>query len=53
LRDYLDRERAAGRWDGDPPPPRLPRDVVAATSERYLDAFERITGSPLNVAAKA
>jgi phosphoribosylaminoimidazole-succinocarboxamide synthase len=49
LRDYLDGERAAGRWDGDPPPPRLPREVVSATSARYLDAFARITGSPLDL----
>jgi len=49
LRDYLDGERRAGRWDGDPPPPRLPREVVSATSVRYLEAFERITGSPLDV----
>ena len=49
LRDYLDEQRRAGRWDGDPPPPRLPRDVVGATSRRYLEAFERITGSPLAV----
>jgi phosphoribosylaminoimidazole-succinocarboxamide synthase len=49
LRDYLDGERRAGRWDGDPPPPRLPREVVAATSQRYLEAFERITGSPLDL----
>jgi phosphoribosylaminoimidazole-succinocarboxamide synthase len=49
LRDYLDDERRAGRWDGDPPPPRLPREVIAATSTRYLEAFERITGAPLNL----
>ena len=49
LRDYLDGQRRLGRWDGDPPPPRLPREVVAATSTRYLDAFERITGSRLDL----
>ena len=49
LRDYLDAERRAGRWNGEAPPPRLPDDVVQATSERYLDAYTRITGSPLNV----
>ena len=49
LRDYLDGERRAGRWDGDPPPPRLPREVVSATSARYLEAFERITGAPLDL----
>ena len=48
LRDYLDSERRAGRWTGDYPPPPLPPEVVAATSARYLDAFRRITGSPLS-----
>jgi phosphoribosylaminoimidazole-succinocarboxamide synthase len=49
LRDYLDGERRAGRWNGDAPPPTLPPAVIAATSERYLDAFQRITGAPLNL----
>jgi phosphoribosylaminoimidazole-succinocarboxamide synthase len=48
LRDYLDGERRAGRWNGDAPPPPLPQAVVDATSARYLDAFRRITGSTLN-----
>lgn len=47
LRDYLAQEKTAGRWNGDDPPPALPQDVVSATSARYLDAFQRITGSPL------
>jgi phosphoribosylaminoimidazole-succinocarboxamide synthase len=47
LRDYLAGERAAGRWDGEPPPPTLPPEVVAATSHRYLAAFRLITGSDL------
>ena len=51
LRDYLDSERRAGRWDGDYPPPPLPRSVVEAMSERYRSIFEMITGSPLDVAA--
>jgi phosphoribosylaminoimidazole-succinocarboxamide synthase len=50
LRDYLDRERVAGRWSGNYPPPPLPEAVVNATSTRYLDAFRRITGTDLNVA---
>ena len=49
LRDYLDAERKAGRWNGEYPPPPLPPEVVAATSRRYLDAYERITGSRLDV----
>ena len=48
LRDYLDGERRAGRWNGDAPPPPLPQAVVDATSARYLDAFRRITGSTLD-----
>ncbi|MEP6991359.1 MAG: phosphoribosylaminoimidazolesuccinocarboxamide synthase [bacterium] len=51
LRDYLDAERRAGRWNGEAPPPRLPEDVIAATSARYLDAFQRITGAPLDLSA--
>ncbi|HWH50676.1 MAG TPA: phosphoribosylaminoimidazolesuccinocarboxamide synthase [Gemmatimonadaceae bacterium] len=47
LRDYLDAERRAGRWNGESPPPPLPPEVVAATSARYLDAFRRITGTEL------
>jgi phosphoribosylaminoimidazole-succinocarboxamide synthase len=50
LRDYLDRERQAGRWTGDYPPPPLPDDVVRATSERYREAFRRITGTELPLA---
>jgi phosphoribosylaminoimidazole-succinocarboxamide synthase len=49
LRDYLDAERRAGRWNGDPPPPPLPMSVVEATSKRYLQAYRRVTGSDLKV----
>jgi phosphoribosylaminoimidazole-succinocarboxamide synthase len=48
LRDYLDGERRAGRWNGEAPPPPLPAEVVSATSRRYLDIFERLTGAPLD-----
>lgn len=49
LRDYLDAERAAGRWNGEAPPPALPDAVVQATSERYLDLYRRMTGEDLTV----
>jgi phosphoribosylaminoimidazole-succinocarboxamide synthase len=42
VRDLLD----ALDWDKTPPPPRLPPEVVAATSHRYIEAYERITGRP-------
>jgi phosphoribosylaminoimidazole-succinocarboxamide synthase len=47
LRDYLDAERHGGRWNGDYPPPPLPRDVIDATSARYLDIYKRLTGRSL------
>jgi phosphoribosylaminoimidazole-succinocarboxamide synthase len=51
LRDYLDGERRAGRWDGNYPPPSLPKEVIDATSERYLDIYRRLTGQTLNTDA--
>jgi len=45
VRDWLD---ALPDWDKTPPPPDLTPDVVAAASERYLDAFRRITGVELD-----
>ncbi len=53
LRDWLDVERRAGRWNGDAPPPTLPSEVVAATSARYLDAFRRVTGFALDLGGLA
>ncbi|TAI61757.1 phosphoribosylaminoimidazolesuccinocarboxamide synthase [Bradyrhizobium sp. Leo170] len=49
LRDYLDTERRAGRWNGDAPAPPLPASVVEATSKRYLEAYRRVTGSDLKI----
>ena len=49
LRDYLDAERRAGRWNGEAPPPPLPASVVDATSARYLEAYRRVTGSDLTI----
>jgi phosphoribosylaminoimidazole-succinocarboxamide synthase len=40
VRDYLD----GLDWNKTPPPPPLPDAVVAATSARYVDAYERLTG---------
>jgi phosphoribosylaminoimidazole-succinocarboxamide synthase len=40
VRDWLD----ASGWDHNPPPPDLPADVVSGTSEKYIEAYEKITG---------
>lgn len=47
VRDWLTSD--ASGWDraSDAPPPRVPADVVARTRERYLEAYERLTGHPL------
>jgi phosphoribosylaminoimidazole-succinocarboxamide synthase len=50
LRDYLAGLRREGQWDGNAPPPPLPPEVTAATGERYLEAYRRITGKPLATA---
>jgi phosphoribosylaminoimidazole-succinocarboxamide synthase len=43
VRDYLERIR----WTKVPPAPELPPEVVAATSEKYLEAFRILTGHAL------
>jgi phosphoribosylaminoimidazole-succinocarboxamide synthase len=40
LRDWLEAEG----WDKKPPPPHLPDAVVEASRQRYVTAYERITG---------
>jgi len=40
VRDWL----TASGWDRVSPPPELPDDVVAATRERYVTAYEQLTG---------
>lgn len=40
VRDFLD----GLDWDKSPPPPPLPSEVVRATHDRYVDAYERVTG---------
>jgi phosphoribosylaminoimidazole-succinocarboxamide synthase len=34
-------------WNQEPPAPALPEDIVAKTSDRYLDAYWRLTGQQL------
>ncbi len=41
LRDWLELQD----WDKTPPPPTLPPDVIKSTRDRYIDAFERLTGT--------
>jgi phosphoribosylaminoimidazole-succinocarboxamide synthase len=45
LRDWL----TATGWNKEPPGPELPEDVVEATSKRYLQAYEKLTGRQLAI----
>ena len=42
VRDWL-----TANWDGQGTPPRLPHDVIERTSEKYLQAYELLTGEKL------
>ena len=43
VRDYLETLD----WNKQPPAPALPQDVVRKTTEKYLEAYERLTGKKL------
>jgi phosphoribosylaminoimidazole-succinocarboxamide synthase len=45
VRDYLE----SIRWNKQPPVPSLPADVVEKTSEKYLEAYRRLTGRELEI----
>ncbi|MGH2808197.1 MAG: phosphoribosylaminoimidazolesuccinocarboxamide synthase, partial [Actinomycetota bacterium] len=44
VRDWLDQTG----WDHSPPPPELPAEVVEATRDRYIEAYERVSGRPFD-----
>jgi phosphoribosylaminoimidazole-succinocarboxamide synthase len=44
VRDYLERIG----WNKQPPAPELPADVVSGTTQKYRDAYQRITGQALD-----
>ena len=52
LRDYLEAERRAGRWNGNAPPPPLPSHVIEEMSARYRSIFEMLTGAALSAASE-
>jgi phosphoribosylaminoimidazole-succinocarboxamide synthase len=43
-KQYVRDWAAASGWDKKPPAPAIPEDVVAGTRERYVEAYELITG---------
>jgi phosphoribosylaminoimidazole-succinocarboxamide synthase len=47
VRDWLE----ATGWDKNPPPPTLPPEVVEGTLDRYREAYERLTGAPIELEA--
>ncbi len=45
VRDYLEEIR----WNKQPPAPALPVEVARKTSDKYLEAYQQLTGRPLDV----
>ncbi len=45
VRDWLETQDG---WDKEPPAPPMPADVIEATSVRYIEAYERLTGNPFD-----
>ena len=45
VRDYLEEIR----WNKQPPAPALPAEVARKTSEKYLEAYQQLTGRKLHV----
>jgi phosphoribosylaminoimidazole-succinocarboxamide synthase len=45
VRDYLEEIR----WNKQPPAPALPPEVARKTSEKYLEAYQQLTGRELDV----
>jgi phosphoribosylaminoimidazole-succinocarboxamide synthase len=33
-------------WDKTPPAPAIPDDILQRTEQKYIEGYERITGSP-------
>jgi phosphoribosylaminoimidazole-succinocarboxamide synthase len=46
-KQYVRDWATASGWDKAPPAPPIPDDVVKGTQARYLEAYERIAGEPL------
>lgn len=43
IRDWLENSG----WNKTPPPPPLPEDVITKTSQKYLEAFKKLTGQDI------
>ena len=45
VRDYLETLD----WDKTPPAPALPEEIIEKSREKYLEAYERLTGEKLKI----
>ncbi|MGQ4514755.1 phosphoribosylaminoimidazolesuccinocarboxamide synthase [Streptomyces sp. DW26H14] len=48
VRDWLTSPASGWDRDGEQPPPEVPQEVVEATRAKYVEAYERITGTTWN-----
>jgi len=44
VRDFLE----SIKWDKNPPPPKLPSDVIKKTAELYLQTYKMLTGKEVS-----
>jgi phosphoribosylaminoimidazole-succinocarboxamide synthase len=49
VRDYLEEIR----WNKQPPAPALPPEVARKTSEKYVEAYQQVTGRDLDISSRA
>jgi phosphoribosylaminoimidazole-succinocarboxamide synthase len=47
-KQYVRDWAASTGWDRNPPAPAIPGDIVERTREKYIEAYERLTGSPFS-----
>ena len=49
VRNWLTSPESGWNQNDGAAPPALPQEIVAATRERYLDAYQRLTGTGLSL----
>jgi phosphoribosylaminoimidazole-succinocarboxamide synthase len=47
-KQYVRDWAASTGWDRTPPAPAIPDEVVARTRDKYVEAYERVTGEPFD-----
>ncbi len=46
-KEFVREHLVTSGWDKEPPAPSLPEDIITKTTQKYIEAYERITGKKL------